>query len=210
MNNKVILLLCTLLSAFLITGCASIDKSYPERTMYMFEIPGNPPNVDTSSDATVLFRRFYVSTSNKGKEFIYRVSEIEYKSDFYNQFFRSPGSLITEEISQWVTRSGLFKEVLSPVSQLTPTYVIEGVVNQLYGNFVNPSSPKAILEIQVFMYEYNADVDSPSGVLLGKTYYREQDISSQSPEALMDGWNKALTEILQEFTGDLTNTLNRM
>ncbi len=84
-----------LLFIALIIGCGGINKSYPERTYYLFEVsePSNP--LTPVQGTTVEVKRFSISPGNEGKEFVYRTTDIQYLSDFYNQFFRPPSVILT-------------------------------------------------------------------------------------------------------------------
>jgi len=197
-----------LLFIALIIGCGGINKSYPERTYYLFEVsePSNP--LTPVQGTTVEVKRFNISPGSQGKQFIYRTTDIRYESDFYNQFFRSPSSILTESISQWIDQAGIFEDVLSPVSQAFPNYLIEGNVIELYGDYRNQAAPKAVFKIQFYLLKISDLSDEPI-IVFGKTYTSEKPIGSATPQALMNGWNLALEDILGEFLKDLSYYLNK-
>ena len=68
---------------------------------------------DTGKVLTV--RRIRVTPKYEGKGLVYRLSELSYESDFYNEFFISPVSMFTEEIRKQLSESGLFKIVVDNV-----------------------------------------------------------------------------------------------
>ncbi len=187
----------------LITGCGGINKSYPERTYYMFEISRQAGPMTPVKGATVKIKRFDISPSSQGKQFIYRTTDIRYESDFYNQFFRAPGSILTESVNQWIDQAGIFEDVLRPGSQAFPNYLIEGNVIELYGDYRNQTAPKAVFKIQLYLLKTSDLGDEPS-IVFGKTYESEKPIGSATPQALMNGWNLALEDILGEFLKDLS------
>lgn len=192
----------------LIYGCPSVSKPYPERTFFLFEIPAPSQTVSPIKDAIVAVDRFTISPSSQGREFIYRTTDLQYKTDFYNQFFRPPDNIMTEAVRQWLNQSGLFEELLSPASQAFPKYTIEGNVIELYGDYRDTSAAKAVIRIQFFLLQNPADGTDPA-VVLGKTYLSEQSIGAASPNALMNGWNLALEDILGEFLDDLSYSLKQ-
>ncbi len=187
-------------------GCANIDKPYPERAYYQFEVSYSGHAGTPVKDTILGVKRLSVSPGSQGLEFIYRTGEFKFHSDFYNQFFRPPGALITEAVTRWFVASGEFEDVLGQLSQAFPNYVIEGNVVKLYGDYRNSSTPSAVMEIQFFLLKLTDDTDEPI-VVTSNTYSIEKPISSKDPNALMLGWNQALEEILGEFLKDIENNL---
>jgi len=194
-----------LLFIALIIGCGGINKSYPERTYYLFEVsePSNP--LTPVQGTTVEVKRFSISPGNEGKEFVYRTTEIQYLSDFYNQFFRPPSVILTEAVTQWLDQAQVFEDVLNPISQALPIYFIEGNVVELYGDYRNQSAAKAVMKIQFYLLK-TSDLGDQPNIVFGKTYESEQPIGSAT---LMNGWNLALEDILGEFLKDLSYYLPR-
>jgi len=189
-------------------GCANVDKPYPQRAYYQFDV-SNSGHSGTPVQGTILgIKRLSVSPGSQGLEFIYRTGEFKYQSDFYNQFFRPPGALITEAVTRWFADAGVFEDVLGQLSQAFPNYVIEGNVVKIYGDYRNSSAPSAVMEIQFFLLKLTDDVDTPI-VVTSSTYNARKPISSRDPKALMLGWNQALEEILGEFLKDVKNNLQR-
>lgn len=196
---------------FLITlsyGCPSVNKTYPERNFFLFEISNPPQNMAQISGTSVDVFRFTISPTSDGRQFIYRVTDQEYKEDFYNQFFRPPDNLMTEVVREWLNQSGLFENVLQPSSQALAEYIIEGNVIELYGDYRNPSAASAVMTIQLFLLRISPDGSDPS-ILMSKTYTSTIPIGAASPSALMNGWNRAFENILGEFTTDLSYHIKR-
>lgn len=197
-----------LLFIALIIGCGGINKSYPERTYFLFEVsePSNP--LTPVQGTTVEVKRFSISPGNEGKEFVYRTTDIQYLSDFYNQFFRPPSVILTEAVTQWLDQAQVFEDVLNPISQAFPIYFIEGNVVELYGDYRNQSAAKAVMKIQFYLLK-TSDLGDQPNIVFGKTYESEQPIGSATPPNLMNGWNLALEDILGEFLKDLSYYLNK-
>ena len=141
-----------------------------------------------------------VSPRYAGRSFVYRTSETVYESDFYNQFLVSPGSLITEEVRKVLIDSQLFKYVISSSNSLQPSYVLEGTVNALYGDFRNANSPRAVLEMEFFL---TSEIPAKAGILMQKRYAKAAPVQGSSPEALVKGWNEALGDIATALAVDL-------
>ena len=192
----------------IMTGCSGLSKSYPERSFYMFEVPPVTVKYPLVKGAVAEITRFNISPGSDGKEFIYRTGELSYESDFYNQFFRPPGAMLTEVTGRWLNDAGLFEDFFGSVTQADANYFIEGNVVRLYGDF--RSSPKAVLEIQFLLLKYTTDssYDDNTKIVLAKNYSSEIPVASPTAKDLMQGWNTALGEILNAFLEDLRNNVN--
>jgi len=183
-------------------GCATLEKNYPERNYYIFNISNKDKNLTPISGGVLEVRKFEMSPSFSTREFVYRKGDLSYESDFYNQFFRPPSALITEEVRKWLSQSGQFKYVVDSSNNVEPDYVLEGNVSELYGDFRATNEPKAVLGIQFFLTE---ETSTNPKIVFENNYRREVVLSSNSAGELVKGWNEALQQILTALAGDLKN-----
>ena len=154
--------------------------------------------------ATLEVRPLRVSPAYQGTGLVYRREELRYETDFYNEFFTSPGAMITQEVREWLTDSGLFSLVLDNPSDLQTAYLLEGNVTALYGDFTDPTVPRGTLGIRFSVIDDRAP--RPRAVLQAE--YREQArLADDSPQALVRAWNKALAQILRRLESDLAGAL---
>ena len=184
----------------LCAACAGIEKSYPDKRYFVLEASRNPSSASPTGNETLEVSNIRISPRYADRSFIYRISESGYESDFYNQFLVSPSSLITEEVRKALTGSQVFKYVISPTNQSQPSYVLEGTVNALYGDFRNPNSPRAVLEMEFFL---TSEIPGNPGILMQRRYAKSLPLTGRTPEALIKGWNEALEEILNSLVTDL-------
>ncbi|MCC6712235.1 MAG: hypothetical protein IT344_02635 [Candidatus Dadabacteria bacterium] len=184
-------------------GCGGITKSYPERSYYMFEAPPAGKVAAPVEGAVVQVWKFDVSPGSDGKEFVYRTDDISYESDFYNQFFRPPGALLTEMTIRWLSDTGLFEDVISSLGQSFANYYVQSNVVELYGDY--RGAPAAVMTIQFFLLEYTPESEygDNTGIVFNRTYSSHVPIPAASAPELMRGWNTALGEIYGAFLEDL-------
>jgi len=202
-KESTLLLICSLMLLVLIlTGCATLEKNYPQREYYIFNISNNAHNSSPVSGTVLEVRRFEISPSFSTREFVYRKGDLSYESDFYNQFFRPPSALVTEEVRKWLSESGQFKYVVDSSNNVEPDYVLEGNVSELYGDFRATNEPKAVLGIQFFLTE---ETSTNPKIVFENNYRREVVLSFNSAGELVKGWNEALEQILTDLQGDLRN-----
>ena len=184
----------------LCAGCVGIEKSYPDKRYFVLEASRKPSSASPTGNETLEVSNVRISPRYADRGFIYRISESGYESDFYNQFLISPSSLITEEVRKALTGSQVFKYVISATNQSQPSYVLEGTVNALYGDFRNPNSPRAVLEMEFFL---TSEIPGNPGILMQRRYAKSLPLTGRTPEALIKGWNEALEEILTSLVTDL-------
>lgn len=183
-----------------ISGCVSLERSYPDRRYFVVELPVNSQRSNPSGDQTLVVAGLRISPRYADRSFVYRTSDAGYESDFYNQFLTSPDTMLGEELRKGLGASRLFKYVVGPSNQLQPNYVLEGSVNALYGDFRNLDQPAAVLEIEFFLH--NEDSNHP-GIVLHRRYEKRVPIGARSPEALVKGWSQALGAIVADLSADL-------
>ena len=184
----------------LLSGCVTLERSYPEKHFYALELPRDVKPVNNPGKGVVQISYVRISPRYEGKNFIYRLSDTSFESDFYNEFLIQPASLIAEELVRGLGRSGLFQYVVDSSSELAPTYTLEPAVNALYGDFRNSSAPKAVLEMEFFVVKQNS---GKSDVVMQKRYAKALALQARSPDALVKGWDQALGEILSDLIADL-------
>lgn len=184
----------------LCAGCVSVERSYPDKHYFVLEAGTNTSSSDSSANETLQVSSIRVSPRYADRGFVYRTSEAGYESDFYNQFLVSPAALITEEVRKDLTASQVFKYVISSSSPLQPSYVLDGTVNALYGDFRNINSPRAVLEMEFFL---TSEIPAKPGILMQKRYAKSLPLTGRSPDALVKGWNQALEEILTSLAVDV-------
>jgi len=188
----------------LLPGCSAspLNRPAPERKLYNISAV-RPEAAPPARDKSVLkVRPLQISPAYQGKEMVYRLDETQYEQDYYNSFFVQPALNLTQQTNQWIGRSGLFGNVVDSTSQVQDTHLLEGVVNILYGDFRDRSSPKAVLEAQFFLLK---NVKENYVVAFSKSYRKEVPFPSGFRDAsgLAEAYNKALTEMLGELEADL-------
>lgn len=188
-----------LLSAPL-SGCVSLERSYPDKHYFVLEISRDEKPSGQPRNGVLEVSDLHISPRYEGQSFIYRISETGYESDFYNQFLIAPAALVTEEVLRGLAQAEIFQHVISPSNQLQPTYRLEGTVTALYGDFRNAGASRAVLEMEFFL---SKPLPGATEIIIGKRYARSVPLGGRTPEALVKGWNEALDGIVTSLVADL-------
>jgi hypothetical protein len=199
------------------SGCVSLERSYPDRRYFVLELTGQNAPANPGADGGVLqLAAVRVSPRYADRSFVYRRSDTRFESDYYNQFLIAPSALLTEEIRRALQRAAIFRYTVGPTHPLTATHVLDSSVNALYGDFRDLQAPEAVIEMEFFLSrEAPAQPSNPgkpgpaeggdlaSGIVFHKRYQKAVPVAARTAEALVEGWDKGLEEIVATLIADL-------
>jgi cholesterol transport system auxiliary component len=149
---------------------------------------------------TVLkIRQFTVSPGFESREFVYKVGDQRFESDYYNLLFMQPGPALTQATRAWLTASGLFGNVIEATSQVEETHALEGNLVALYGDYTT-GKPQAVVEIQFFLLR---ETKGNYAVAFQKNYRVQIPLDNGTPPDLASGLQKGLGAILAGLESDL-------
>lgn len=200
MKRMVMRFLIIVFLFFSLAGCLNLKKGFPEKHYYILDVSHNGRPTNLLPGPALSIRKLRVSPRFEGKGMVYRRGSLTYESDYYNEFLIHPGSILTEELRQWLARSGLFQYVTDGSGHLQPTHILEGTVSALYGDFRNGAVPKAVLEMEFFLVR---DLSARNEIIFRKDYAEAIPLKESSSESLAQGWNDALRRILTALEEDL-------
>ena len=181
----------------MVLGCLNLDKSYPEKRSFVLDV-GTPPQGSPSAGAIVLkINKFRVSPLFAGRAMVYRIADLQYESDFYDEWFVTPGLLITQQFQTWLSQSSGFQLVLLGTNHVEPTHLLEGTVTEFYGDFRD--APRAVLGLELHVL----DAGSARQTAFRRIYHQEMSLPDRSPDALARGLTEALRTVLTTVINDL-------
>lgn len=187
-----------------LSGCRRTETY--SKNYYILNASRQKESAGTRTDSILGVSRFTIDSAFSGSGLVYRVGESEYESDFYHEFLASPSAMVTDAVRNWLSTSRLFMRVLDSGSQVDPTHIIEGNITALYGDFRDTSSPKATIEVRLFLLKTETG-DEPLPVF-GKTYKASINIVSEDPEGLVEAYGRCLEKILSTLESDLATRLS--
>ncbi|WP_291319893.1 ABC-type transport auxiliary lipoprotein family protein [Desulfonatronospira sp.] len=198
------LILCLLCLLLLAAAACAPKKKPPDRNFFVLETKRQTDPVRDEPQGILSVRGFDVSAGFRGKEIVYRTDRGRSQSDFYNQYFISPGPMLTDLTRQWLEDSGMFEAVIPMGSHKKADYILEGAVTSLYGDFQNRGEPASVLRMQLLLLE---DDRQDYRMLMHRTYQERVTLNGSGAEHVVQGLNKALTRILTRLEKDMAATL---
>ena len=190
-----------LIVAVIFCGCASGPAW--KRQSFTFSVPPDAPTTN-ESDRIAGLSHVSISPIFESRSFTYRTGENSYEQDPYASFLIPPERALAESIRAWMRASGVFGRVLEPGSDLMPSLIVEISINELYGDFRNPSRPLGTMAIHIMCYE-TQDRASPR-IVLDKYCSHETPLARKTPGALMAAWDEDLREIMNQINSDYAKT----
>jgi cholesterol transport system auxiliary component len=178
-----------------LVGCIHLNKSYPEKRTFVLDVTSEAEPQAPDSTVVLKVRKFRVSTSFAGRAMVYRIGELQYETDFYDEWLVPPSTLVTEQVHDWMARTGRYGVVLAGSNHVEPTHLLEGTVTEFYGDYRSANPFKAMLGIELRLLEA-ADAGH---VILRRTYHQEVPLSDRSPDGLAAGLTQALRLVLVDF-----------
>ncbi len=180
-------------------GCVNLNKTYPEKRSFVIEVTPEGRTASVDSDVVLKVNKFRVSPLFVGRAMVYRTGELQYESDFYDEWFVSPGAMLTQQVHGWLSKTGRFRIVLGGANHIEPTHLLEGSVTEFYGDYRVASAPQAVLDLELLVI----DEASARDVVLQRTYRRTVPLKERSPDALAGGLSEALRLVLADFERDV-------
>jgi cholesterol transport system auxiliary component len=181
-----------------LAGCA-VTRTSPVKETFLLDPPA-PAAVARAQPGTLRVDGVNVAAPFRGKAFVFRVSELEYQSDFYHEFIVAPAANIGEATARGLQRAGTFTRVTAPGMPVDADWVLEGFVTALYGDLRDTSRPAA----EVAITYYLSRADGGSGVpVWSREYAQRVPLAATSAAAYAAALNTALGQIIGELSRDL-------
>ena len=187
------LLAALTLGSALLTGCGR-SQSNPDQTTWLVtpERTGAPH----AKPVNLPIKMGAVSANSPfdGKSLICRVSENRFEKDFYNVYLVYPRDMVANATRQWLVKSNAFNKIIEQSSVFFPEYQLQGVIDELYGDY--RGTPEAVVTIQFYA---SSSISASNYIFSSPRITKRVALKNKSPQALIDGQQQALAEVLAEL-----------
>lgn len=192
-----------IMAAAMLTAC-SFTRPSPVKRTYLLE-PMAPPAAAAQKPITLRIGALAVAAPFRGRQLVYRYDDLKYEADFYSEFFVAPAAMLSEATARALASANAFKRVIPPgAAPDDGDYLLDGFVNELYGDAREPAKPAAVLSITFYLSALNP-ASGPS-VIWSREYRQRVPISASNPDEVVRAWNTALTSLLADLARDLATT----
>lgn len=194
----------SLLAIALLCGCLGLDleRAPPEQTRYLLDArrPANAPAAAARSALVLEVRSFHAAQAWANRPLAYRTGAHRVETDFYHEFLVPPGIALAELCRRWLAESGRFAQVVAPGMRTTPDLILEGEVEGLYGDYRDPTAPRAVLELLVMVTDA---AGGPARLQVGLA--AEAPLDGAGPDALVRAFDAAFAEAMVKLEAELVS-----
>ena len=186
------------------TGLVAACVSRPPMTIVSFTLDPPPLKapVPHPNGVVVSLARVRVAPPYSGTEFVYRLGGHRIERDVYAVFAAPPGWMMTTALRGYLRNADFIGDVVEPGGEVPVRATIEVDVNELYADLPDGKQATAVLAMSFRVYR-SPTASKPEKEIFRKTYSRSRDIGERDADDIADAWNKALSEIADEFVSDL-------
>ncbi len=194
-----------LLAAALTTVCGCLAK--PALVAQTFSIDPPPPREAARSRLArvVSLKKVEVAPQFDGKSLLYRTGDHELERDPYASFAAPPGDMLTAAIREYLRNARCVRDVVEPGDELPADLLVEVYASELSGDFRRADDAAGVLSLQFLVLP--ARVASDTAPLLRREYSRRNRVPRRAAGAVVVAWNQGLSEVMQDFLGDLEAAL---
>jgi len=193
------------LASVLLAMAACFNKGYQEKRSFVLDVSSESREPASESPIALKIKKFRVSPLFVGRAMVSRIGELQYEHDFYDEWFVSPGLLLTRQFHDWLSKTGRFRFVLVGTNHIEPTHLLEGNVAEFYGDYRLAQSPKAVFGIELLLL----DGLNEWQVSFRRTYHKEVPLADRSPDALAEGLSQAVRLVLVDLEREVAEVAGR-
>ena len=176
-----------------LTGCA-LNKPNPDQSSWLIVPERTAPPRATPVNLILKMGSFTANAPFDGKSMVYRFSDNRYEKDFYNQYLIYPRDMVSNATRDWLVKSNGFTQIQEESTVFFPMYQLQGVIDEFYGDYRN--QPEAVVSIQFYA---SSSFTAENYIFSSPRITRRVALRDKSTQALIDGQQQALTQILTEL-----------
>ena len=181
----------------LLSGC-SLSRPNVDQTNWLVapERTGAPHKTPVALQLKM--GNFSANAPFDGKSLVYRLSDNRYEKDYYNVYLIHPRDMVGNATRDWLTKSNAFEQVVEQSTVFFPKYQLQGVIDEFYGDY--RGQPEAVVTIQFYA---SSSFSANNYLFSSPRISKRVPLRDKSPQALVDGQQQALTQVLTELESRL-------
>jgi len=186
--------------ALAVTAC--LTARGPSSHTFTIEAP-EPKAASNAGGLIVGVARVEVAPEYSGEALVYQTGEHEVIRDPYARFAAPPSALLATAIRGYLANADFIGDVVSLESGLRPQIAVETSAVRLAG-ILRTTESSSVMTIRFRVLRSGS---GPATEMFRKTYSATSENRRATSRAVVDGWNRALAEIMSDFESDLRTSL---
>lgn len=191
-------LLCCALAA-LLAACSAITRAPAVRQTFLIE-PAPLSAVTQSQPGALRVGTISVAAPFRGKSFVFRIDELRYETDYYDEFLVTPASMLTDQTARALVRARPFARIAGPGATADAEFVLDGFASALYADIRQAGKPAAEIAITYYLTPTTGGERTP---VWSHEYRRHAPMRDTSAAAYAEALNAAFAEIVGDLARDL-------
>ena len=180
-----------------IGGCS---RPSPIKGTFVLE-PAVPPPVARTQKGLLQVGSVTVAAPFRGRQFVFRETDLKYETDYYNEFLVAPAANIAEATARALSAAKVFATIAPSSVTIDPDWVLDAFVDALYGDGRNMSKPEAVFAVTFFLRRQAGDAGVP---IWSRNYQKRVAFATGSAADYVAALNTAFGEILGELAKDVS------
>lgn len=180
--------------AMLVLGACSLSRPNPDQSSWLVTPERTAAPRATPVNMHLKMGNFSANAPYDGKSLVYRMSDNKYEKDFYNVYLVYPRDMVANATQKWLTQSNAFTLIIEQPTTFFPMYQLQGVIDEFYGDYRD--QPTAVVTIQFYA---SSSFNGKNGMFSTPRITKRVPLADKSTQALINGQQQALSEVLQEL-----------
>ncbi len=197
------LLLPSLLSVLVLTGCASYFSSGSPPQYYKIDYAVSPSDCRGGWKDIVRVWPFSASAPYDREEMIILDAEHALRFSSVYRWVAVPGVMVADRLLEDLGRSRLFAGATAPVNRLASSLELSGHIHRFAWEDGGSGSKRAVLDVEVTLWR-----EEPKRDVLFRRHYRLESppSASGSPEVMAEAMSRLVREMSESLQSDLCAT----
>lgn len=202
--------LCLLLASLSLSLCGcGIKRDANGQHAYLLNVsrPAGAP-AETTTTGCLAIRSCNVANPYAGRNFIYKLSDVQYEQDYYNQFLTPPDKQAYEILTRWFRANQMFS--CSPtVEQEISNWTLKPRIDVLCVDFEQMDSPRAVVQMYFELSAYDKTTNQLK-IIHKKTYTAETALpATPSAKQIAEAMSRSMSTIIIELEKDLAGIISK-
>ena len=188
-------------AAGLVGGCNGlVSRPALVKHTFLLDPPLPAPVAGPPKPIAVRVGAINVAAAFRGKQFVFRRGDLAYESDFYDEWFVPPATMLADAVAKALAAARVFQRVVPHgTAGSAEEFLLEGFASAFYGD---ARTTAQAAELAITFYLTAVDVPG-SAPVWSKEYSARRPLAAAEADALAGALNAALGTILRDLAADL-------
>lgn len=189
----------TLLICFCCLALCGCLSKYVPRNYYVLSAGNAGAKTTSAKKPLLLVNRTTLAAQYDQLFFLYRTSNNQFVTDYYNGFLVSPAEQFDSILVKYLKNHSKFYPITIDVP-VAAKFVLQTKITELYADYHDRNAPKAVFAVHFIMTQ---SIDGASKILLDRTFRSTCCLQAKTTESLVAGWDYDLQIILHEVAKEI-------